>query len=471
MINCRISLFLALLFAGTAHASTTALDASFGVGGVQRVGGLRATGMDYFAYAVTYDANGAILVAGRGESVVADCCQLLPTVARFHPDGTWDTGFATNGLFILPSSTPSIPVGGEIHNVRSFSDGRILAVGGRYSASAANYDSCTLVMKLTTSGTLDPTFGKDHSGSFCFDFGPPAFYYYHLEGVFVDSDDTFYVTTYATSLDHGAVAHFDANGILLATYGNNGIASLPVGIYASLIERVAGNELQLTGIRHTPSDESLATLRLDATGQLDESYGSGGVHVLDTLASPGVVLAEFAATDAQGRLVVAVDDTPDNNILWQPFRIGRITPSGADDLSFNSDGQQSGPPGFGTLSALSGQDNLVVAAHPLPDGHILVIGSTHTGLALARLNGDASYDASFGDANHPGWWTSDFAGSFFGYEARSPTALDGLGHLLIATKIGRDANGQPCPALIRLIPDRIFNDGLEADPVPDTCPP
>ena len=90
------------------------------------------------------------IAGGRQFVSSSDVSASQAVVERLNTDGTPDTTFGVNGIFVFPQSAP-----GETDAFYAMAlqdDGKIVAVGTR------NND--LLVVRLNTDGTLDPTFGS-----------------------------------------------------------------------------------------------------------------------------------------------------------------------------------------------------------------------------------------------------------------------------------------------------------------------
>jgi hypothetical protein len=302
-------------------------------------------------------------------------------------------------------------------------------------------------------------------------------YHAHFDAIAIDSDDTLYLTSPETNHFSGALAHFDQTGALIPTFGFLGITQVP-RIYANLLvllpdrtTLIAGTYSESSTVRRT------ASAHLDLAGNIDGLYGADGLFTNSL--SAGDVGPIWAALDAQNRFLISDNDYDSETATYQNYRFIRVTASGQSDISFNGDGQQPGYPGF-AQPVVSGDSNTdyLVAAQPLPDGHIFAVGDAGqivptngaSNLALLRLNDDASWDASFGDPAHPGWASINIGGLVSSNNYARSIAMDGYGRMLIAASISGDANGNGCVVLIRAIPDRISDAGFDAaSPFPG-CP-
>ena len=462
--------WLSVAAVAPAQAGTNALDATFGSGGFVALEPAPSTGYVLELRSLAIDSDGSIVVGGRVGAAAA--------VGKLHGDGSWDPTFADHGVYVLPVAAASAPNGGEIHNIVILSDHSIVATGGAYVNFAADFATCTLMLKLTSTGALDANFAPDQSGSFCFDFAANTnsyTWFRHNEGFVAGADDSLYLTTPSTNLSHGAVGHFDSDGTLIGSFGNNGIASLPEAVVATRLQLTGDNQILTMGAINNAT--SIAVVRLDVTGQIDDAYGSSGMVTFD--AQPGgLVSPSQALLDAQQRLVIA-DNDDESGVGFVPNRFARVTTDGKLDESFNGSGQQPGIPGFATpaLGATNYFNGLEVAL-PLVDGHVLGVGDAgyvaegdgENNLALVRLAGDASFDASFGDSSHPGWSSLNIGGGANGFTRVRGTASDARsGQVFVAIEAG-EGNLHGCAGILRLIPDRLFDDRFDAAPSMPSCP-
>jgi uncharacterized delta-60 repeat protein len=463
--------------ANPALAATNGLDAKFGTGGIFLFAPTPVSGIVFEPRTgLAIQSDGKIVLGGRTTNMSdPGAGAILPAIARLNTDGSWDTDFADHGIFVLPYATAAAPNGGEIHEVALLSDHSIVAVGGAYAGfGGGDFSTCTLMIRLTDAGTLSPTFAPDQSGSFCFDFAPntdSSTWFFHYEGLLVDAGDSIYLTTPYTNLAHGAVAQFNANGGLMSGYGSQGIAALPDGVVATMLQPAADNGLLAIG----GTNSEIHVIRLDSTGAMDESYGTGGSFVFDTRPEGGVVSPIQCALDVQKRLVIADNDAAILENL--PYRFARLTFDGALDSTFNGASQQPGFPGFAIPVVSATSDDMLWSVLPLADGHLFALGESGfvaggngaTNIALLRLNSDSSYDPSFGDTAHTGWSSLNVYGTVTSNNHARMLVPDASGHAL-ATIFVSDGDTHVCAGLIRVIPDRLLEGSFESMPAMPTCP-
>jgi len=249
-------------------------------------------------------------------------------VARLDKDGVLDDGFATHGVFALDTA-----VTGVDHNNASARDLTILP--GNEGIVAAGYqpkpgaDTSPVLYKLTDGGVLDTTFGD--------------------AGVFHDSPLEAQTECYA------AVVQPSADG---------------------------GYKLVTTGYGRQLDTETtdLVSLRLTSTGQLDTSYGEGGLVRLD--------VGGFG--DNSRKLLVL----PDRRILL--FGGGRSTSTDVDGLIavLKPDGEPDAafaPSGF-RLFDFGGPADFLWSGALSPDHSKLVVVGTR-GVGAAPMPPSAADDA------------------------------------------------------------------------------
>jgi uncharacterized delta-60 repeat protein len=242
------------------------------------------------------------------------------------------------------------------------------------------------------------------------------------------------------------------------TFGNGGMAVLR-GMRPHGLAMPPGGGVLVAGDQPGGVSclHGVAAVRVDGAGKLDPGFGAGGLVLLDgpTLGLPAcTVSARALAVDAAGRSLLASSDTATSGPNWA---VARLDLSGALDPTFGSGGVVRGAPlphaysvtslrsspsgeviagywtgaqqpapasglvrllaggaldgGFGTGGLLSPQGHLI-ALEPLADGG-LVVATTSPDCAarLDRFDSTGAPDASFGVGGSIclAGWTSGFA--------------------------------------------------------------
>ena len=152
------------------------------------------------------------------------------------------------------------------------------------------------------------------------------------------------------------VLRVDATGQLDATYGSGGVTRLR-GVPSGIVERLAhaadGRVLAAGNYADAIGRGYPFVAKLTADGQLDATFGVGGVRKLQAAYLRGLAVA------ADGGILIALQAGGDMGVV-------RLTPSGAQDPAFGTNGiALSGANGFATVSDLA----------VMPDGSILAVGT------------------------------------------------------------------------------------------------
>jgi uncharacterized delta-60 repeat protein len=188
------------------------LDTTFGSGGT--------TATAFTINDVTVDAIGRIVAAGTGLVIVGPdpegglIGREVFAVARFTASGSRDATFA-NGATVLTDITDAFGVSSRASAVAVQADGRIVAAGTARNAFA--------LVRLNDDGTLDTTFGSGGAA-----LANPAGINDQGFDVAIQADgkivEAGWSTGRTTSNDF-ALARFNADGSLDATFGNGGVVN------------------------------------------------------------------------------------------------------------------------------------------------------------------------------------------------------------------------------------------------------
>jgi len=325
-------------------------------------------------------SDGKIVVVGRALAGTFDDFG----VARYNGDGSLDTSFGNNGKLSIDINGSNDDAG--VAMVQA--DGRIVVAGNGGTATQLGVDSDFAVVRLTSDGALDGTFGvggKAHT---------------NIAG--------------RADLVNTAILQSDGKVILAGRVG------------------VDGGALPDTGL-----------VRFNADGTLDMQFGNGvgtGIVRIDLSASGrDYDEAESLALDANGKIVLAV--VTQNASVYR-HTLARLNGAGTLDDSF-------GTLGIATQSFAAGGD-FARAVAIQPDGRIVAVGSTRPSTSftddflITRHNPDGSLDATFATG---GKLIIDFFGSADGAEC---VALQPDGKI-IAAGLARNATTNGL-AIIRLVP-------------------
>ena len=230
-----------------------------------------------------------------------------------------------------------------------------------------------------------------------------------------------------------------ASGDLDTTYGSGGLAqidvvpsSVPGAGYGtgSCVAVQADRKILVAGAAYNRSEQGFGVVRYSAGGVLDSTFGGDG-KVVTTFGTTVFGSASGIAVQADNKIVVSGTANGD-------FTVVRYLANGTLDTSFSSDGKAS-------LSVSSASETPTAMAIQ-PDGGIVVAGYVTSGgtdqMVVARFRGDGGIDTSFGAG---GFTILELAGS----NRATCVALQPDGRILLGggTSVGYDM------ALVRLNAD------------------
>jgi uncharacterized delta-60 repeat protein len=331
-------------------------DLSFGPGGFQIVADTEAEGGARAINDIIRRSDGKIVAVGLGRGKEGNDAFGF---ARYLPSGILDSEFGDEGLKTLSPGEPGEP--GEGVSLDLAPDGKIVAVGFRNIAPKA------AVLRLTDKGEPDSTFAPNPPVGFrLLDVpGSPTSF-----GSAVKTLNDGAVLVGGESEAGAFLAKLDQNGEPVAGFGAAGFfvedlgqAPAPTGEFTELAVLPDGRILAV-GSADTAieGDELLVVARLTAGGDLDPSFGSGGIFRLNP--TPSRDRGEALAVLPDGRILIAGSHgaskaTGDTWIL-------RLTPDGQLDPSFGTGGQT-------VASATTGFDGARGLAVQ-PDGRSVIVG-------------------------------------------------------------------------------------------------
>ncbi len=340
-------------------------DPGFGTGG--QVTTNFGPGSNEQANAVVVQSDGRIVVGGYSG---ADFDPANAALARYLADGTLDPSFGTGGLV----TTDFGAVSAEIRALALQSDGKIVAAG--------RVGDDFLVLRYLADGTLDPGFGT--GGIAITDFAGDFDY---ARGLALQSDGRIVVAGYTTTggVDNDfALARYDADGALDATFGTGGLVTTDLGgtgsgDFGHAVALQANGRIVVSG----DSGDSFGLARYDTDGGLDASFGGGGIVVA---AFPNS-RSRAVAVDPSGGIVAG-------GFVDSRFGVARFLVDGSLDASFGSAGL--------ALQEIGISADVAGSVALQPDGKIVILG-TAAGIAqgdfaLARYGPNGQPDPTFGSS-------------------------------------------------------------------------
>ncbi|QDV14718.1 FG-GAP repeat protein [Rosistilla oblonga] len=296
-------------------------------------------------------------------------------VLRLTTTGELDTTFDEDGIQLIDFNKMR-DYGGQL---AIDPQGNIL-VGGTVQNGTSSSDIG--VARLTPSGDFDRTFSRD--GKLTTDIGSPASSYSSASEIVAYQPDGKMVVV---GNYNGAIVlarHFD-DGTVDLTFGDRGVATVdpnpfsssgsPIGVHVD----AQGRGLFVTQGRQESSNsgtlEDIHIYRLTSDGELDVSFGTDGLRVID-FDSQRDNPSDFAV-DSQGRILL-VGISGSNRFLI------RLTPDGLIDPTFDTS-DSSGLSYPTSYIAIDENDNVVL------------VGRASNDITAARFLESGRLDRNFGD--------------------------------------------------------------------------
>lgn len=308
---------------------------------------------------------------------------LMASTYAMAQAGTLDTTFANKGIFLAPTGKTLV------NSVAIQSDGKILVAGTGLVGNPPAF--ADMLFRLNTDGTLDTTFGSSGVAN-ATGFG--------FFGLAIQSDGK--IVTAGTESGGFQLARFQSNGTLDPSFGNGGLTPFIV---------VGGPD----GGQGTPSSGSLALqsdgkillvegsgnpslmVRYTTSGQLDSSFGTGGLVNLQ-YASPTQIAVQkngkiLVSSGASGILGFG-NLSPGFPPAAQSGEVTRYNASGAVDTTFGAAGTAASVASASAL-VLQGDGKIVVAGAIISKVNA-PLSASDIGFAIIRYNANGMLDKSFG---------------------------------------------------------------------------
>ena len=325
--------------------------------------------------------------------------QALPPYALADP-GDLDPTFGTDGYVI----TDVVPVYGEA--TMHLPDNSILVGDATsvYDFDTQTYRVTFVFIKYLEDGTLDSGFGENGVAEDVFDWSSGGYL-----TLAVQADGKFIAGSYDISAESLMFRRYLTNGDLDSSFGTGGVL-LTSASFSPLHGIAVQPDGKIIAFGRCNCGERIKMYRYFPDGDLDATFGNGGIAEVDL---PGVANDEYAA----------IDLLPDGKILIlgngnESGLIARFNVDGSLDTTFGGTGWIAtsffdlGGDGyyqFKTSVTQTGDKLLVGGSHRASTGH--------TNFMLARYNSDGSLDTSFGNGGRVLYTTEIQHDSFYGEQA------------------------------------------------------
>lgn len=275
-------------------------------------GGGSAVSTGFVAEAVLAQPDGKIVVAGRQGDLAAGGSQAV--LQRFNADGTPDTSFGADGKIVTDAGSNDAYYG------LALKDGEIFVAGTR--------GGDMLVSKYSPAGAPDGGFAR--AGSVVTDLGAADDAAYAL-GVAPDGS----VVVAAGPGGNVALARYRPAGALDPGFGQGGKQLFDLG--AVDVPGAVAVQADGKSVVVGTSNGKVAVVRVRADGEADATFSSDGLLLLDELAArpDAANLADRStalALQDDGKLLLA------NRSASGDFAVARLNPNGQLDASFGAGG-------------------------------------------------------------------------------------------------------------------------------------
>ncbi|MBV8780610.1 MAG: hypothetical protein JO353_04370 [Phycisphaerae bacterium] len=282
------------------------LDTSFGSGGKVSISGIDS------AYSIALQSNGQIIVAGGAGF----------NVARLNSNGSLDTTFGNNGL--VQSNLGS---NWEAYDMAIASTGKIWLVG----ATSSNIE----VVRYNSNGSLDSSFSGNGHTSFSIAGNTSQ-----ALACFLQSDGKLLIVGDTTNVSDTQIfaMRLTTSGSLDSTFGTNGmVITNPTSGKEDVASDVAvqsDGKIVVTGRAGTGSAANLLLLRYTSAGVLDSGFGTAGMTKVDYDGERD--LGKAVKILANGQILVAGRVTLNGD---QGIGLVRFNSNGSIDTTFGNNGK------------------------------------------------------------------------------------------------------------------------------------
>lgn len=352
------------VFAVVRYKINGTLDNTFGTGGKVTTS---IYGQDDQANCVLVQNDGKIVAVGYADSGNFNTDFAL---VRYNTNGTLDNTFGSGGKV-----TTSVGTGMNIaYEAAIQNDGKIVVAGSIYNGVL----NTIALVRYNTNGSLDNTFGT--GGKVTTSIGALEDKAY---SVVIENNGKIVI---AGQTDNGIetdflLVRYNSDGTLDNNFGTNGITTTSIGIDEEKANSLAiqnDGKFVIVGTTNTSSSKSsIAVMRYDTSGVLDNNFGNNGI--VTTTIGNFSNRAESVIIQSDGKILVGGSF---ENTINQDFVVLRYNESGSIDSTFHFDGMAITnfyQTDYGLSLAIQ-NDNKIILAGLVQNGY------GHVAFGLARYN-------------------------------------------------------------------------------------
>jgi uncharacterized delta-60 repeat protein len=242
--------------------------------------------MDYAGYidqiyAILVQSDGKLVVAGQVETATS----LDFALARYHPDGSLDTTFGSNGWTVTDFFGKNDCARALVQQL----DGKLVVAG--YANDGVDYSFA--VARYSVDGSPDPTFDGDGRVVTEFGGGDDLAYALTLQ---TDSKIVVVGWTFNGVNNDFALARYNPNGSLDSTFDGDGRVITDItgnADYLTAVGMQPNGKIMVGGLAYTANGYDFALARYHVNGSLDTAFSTDGWLVTD-----------FYGGDDSGRAII-----------------------------------------------------------------------------------------------------------------------------------------------------------------------
>jgi uncharacterized delta-60 repeat protein len=276
-----------------------------------------------------------------------------------------------------------------VHSIAVQSDFRIVAAGFAYRGKNLEF----AIARYDTNGTLDASFGVNGIITTKIDTGDNS-----IRSLIIQPDGKLVVAGYS-GCDHFnvnfALARYNIDGSLDNSFGTNGTVITSFGVISMVTSSARQVDGKIVAVGNmgsgvSPDGNKFALSRYTTNGNLDSTFGTDGK--ITTAVRNIDDVANSVGIQADGKIIAAGTSYHDTNFDIGPdIAIVRYNTNGSIDTTFGTKGK--------VITALN-DDSFAVSINIQEDQKIVVSCSTYKGgiynFVLVRYTTDGSLDKSFG---------------------------------------------------------------------------
>lgn len=313
------------------------------------------------------DNGRASVIQPDGKIVVAGDTDNLSLVVRYNPNGTLDTTFAGDGIFLNPSS-----YGVEIYSIVLQPDGKLIVIGKAFYAA-----------RINPNGTIDTSFGNNGFIT-TFITGSNSDFAYSAA---IQADGKIVLAGASNTLQNPQISlvRYNPNGTLDTSFDNDGIVTTSVGFGFNIARAVAVQpDGKIVAVSESGAG-NFKVVRYLPNGSLDPSFDGDGIAADN---NSGINRASSVVLQPDGKIIGA-------GSAGGRFAVVRYNPDGSLDTAFGQNGVAS------TTLVVSNNSAFLNSMALQPNGKIVVAGygsffsSSSKDFIVIRYNSNGTPDASF----------------------------------------------------------------------------